>query len=107
MKQGLVYGATDDLGFHIVENPVHVHDLQATILHLLGLDHERLTYKYAGRDFPPDRRAWAGGDRSAGLTWSGRPTSLITYYTRASNDFASGAVAFSTSTWNNRSGSGV
>jgi hypothetical protein len=43
--------ATDDLGFHVVENPVHVHDLQATILHLLGLDHERLTYRYQGRDF--------------------------------------------------------
>jgi hypothetical protein len=51
MKAGLTYGATDDLGFHVVENPVHVHDLQATILHLLGLDHERLTFRYAGRDF--------------------------------------------------------
>ena len=45
------YGATDDLGFHVVENPVHVHDLQATILHLLGFDHERLTFRSAGRDF--------------------------------------------------------
>ena len=51
VKSGLVYGATDDLGFHIVENPVHVHDLQATILHLLGFDHERLTFHYQGRDF--------------------------------------------------------
>jgi len=51
IKPGLTYGATDDLGFHVAENPVHVHDLQATILHLLGLDHERLTYRYAGRDF--------------------------------------------------------
>jgi hypothetical protein len=51
IKPGLVYGATDDLGFNVVENPVHVHDLQATILHLLGLDHERLTYRYQGRDF--------------------------------------------------------
>jgi hypothetical protein len=51
VKPGLTYGATDDLGFHVVENPVHIHDLQATILHLLGLDHERLTYHYAGRDF--------------------------------------------------------
>lgn len=50
-KPGLTYGATDELGFHIVENQVHVHDLQATILHLLGLDHERLTYHHAGRDF--------------------------------------------------------
>jgi hypothetical protein len=51
IKPGLTYGATDDLGFHAVENPVHVHDLQATILHLLGFDHERLTYRHAGRDF--------------------------------------------------------
>ncbi|HEY2586777.1 MAG TPA: DUF1501 domain-containing protein [Tepidisphaeraceae bacterium] len=51
VKSGLVYGATDDLGFHIVENPVHIHDLQATILRLLGFDHERLTYHYQGRDF--------------------------------------------------------
>ena len=46
-----VPGATDDLGFHVVENPVHVHDLQATILHLLGFDHEKLTFHHAGRDF--------------------------------------------------------
>ena len=45
------YGETDDFGFHIVKNKVHVHDLQATILHLLGFDHERLTYHHAGRDF--------------------------------------------------------
>jgi hypothetical protein len=51
MKAGLSYGQTDELGFNIVEKPVHVHDLQATILHLLGLDHERLTFRYAGRDF--------------------------------------------------------
>jgi hypothetical protein len=51
IKAGLTYGATDDLGFNVVENPVHVHDLQATVLHLLGLNHERLTYRYLGRDF--------------------------------------------------------
>ena len=51
IKPGLTYGATDDLGFHIAENPVHVHDLQATILHLLGFDHEKLTFHHAGRDF--------------------------------------------------------
>jgi uncharacterized protein (DUF1501 family) len=51
VKSGLTYGKTDDLGFNVVENPVHVYDLQATILHLLGLNHERLTYRYAGRDF--------------------------------------------------------
>jgi hypothetical protein len=51
VKPGLSYGATDELGFHVVENPVHIHDLQATILHCLGLDHERLTFRHAGRDY--------------------------------------------------------
>ena len=51
VKAGTTYGRTDDLGFNVVENPVPIHDLQATILHLLGLNHERLTYHYAGRDF--------------------------------------------------------
>jgi hypothetical protein len=51
VKRGLTYGSTDDLGFHVAENPVHIHDLQATILYLLGLDHERLTYHHAGRNF--------------------------------------------------------
>ena len=48
---GQVYGATDEFGFQAVEDKVHVHDLHATLLHLLGFDHERLTYRYAGRDF--------------------------------------------------------
>ncbi|QDT60881.1 hypothetical protein SV7mr_34100 [Stieleria bergensis] len=51
VKGGHVHGATDEFGFQAVENRVHVHDLHATILHLLGFDHERLTYRYAGRDF--------------------------------------------------------
>jgi hypothetical protein len=51
IKPGLTYGATDELGFHVVEKPIHVHDVQATILHLLGFDHEKLTYRHAGRDF--------------------------------------------------------
>lgn len=51
IRGGQTYGVTDDLGFNIVENPVHVHDIQATILHLLGLDHTRLTYRFKGRDF--------------------------------------------------------
>lgn len=51
VKGGTVYGATDEFGFRAVENPVDVHDLHATILHLMGFDHERLTYRYAGRDF--------------------------------------------------------
>ena len=51
VKSAFVYGGTDDFGYNIVENPVHVHDLQATILHLLGVDHEQLTYKHQGRRF--------------------------------------------------------
>ena len=51
VKGGFSYGATDEFGFQAVENPVHVHDLHATMLHLLGFDHEKLTYRYAGRDF--------------------------------------------------------
>jgi hypothetical protein len=51
IKPGITYGATDDLGYHSVENIVHVHDLHATILHLLGIDHTRFTYRYQGRDF--------------------------------------------------------
>lgn len=51
VRGGLAYGATDEFGFAAVENPVHVHDLHATILHLMGIDHERLTFRYSGRDF--------------------------------------------------------
>ena len=51
VKGGIVHGATDEFGYKAVEKPVHVHDLHATILHLLGFDHTRLTYRYAGRDF--------------------------------------------------------
>ncbi|MEL7269395.1 MAG: DUF1501 domain-containing protein [Bacteroidota bacterium] len=51
VKPGIVYGETDDFGYNIVDKPVHVHDFQATLLHLLGIDHERLTYKYQGRRF--------------------------------------------------------
>ncbi|MCI0742085.1 MAG: DUF1501 domain-containing protein [Gemmataceae bacterium] len=51
VKRGHVHGATDEYGYRAVENRMHVHDLHATILHLMGLDHERLTYRYSGRDF--------------------------------------------------------
>jgi len=51
IKGGMTYGQTDDFGFKVAENPVHVHDLHATILHLLGIDHTKLTYRYSGRDF--------------------------------------------------------
>ncbi|MFO0869221.1 MAG: DUF1501 domain-containing protein, partial [Pirellulales bacterium] len=50
-KGGTVYGATDEFGYRAVENPVHVHDLHATLLHALGFDHTKLTYRHAGRDF--------------------------------------------------------
>lgn len=51
VKKGTIYGATDEFGFRAEENPVHVHDLHATILHLLGFDHTKLTYRHAGRDY--------------------------------------------------------
>jgi hypothetical protein len=51
VRGGMMYGSTDELGMHAIENRVHVHDLHATILHLLGMDHTRLTYHYSGRDF--------------------------------------------------------
>ena len=51
VKGGIAHGATDEFGWHAVENKVHVHDLHATILHLMGLDHEKLTYRYGGRDY--------------------------------------------------------
>ncbi|HUP82241.1 MAG TPA: DUF1501 domain-containing protein, partial [Pirellula sp.] len=51
VKGGMTYGETDEFGFKAATNKVHVHDLHATILHLLGLDHERLTFRHAGREF--------------------------------------------------------
>jgi uncharacterized protein (DUF1501 family) len=51
IKPGITYGTTDELGYNAEENPVHVHDLHATMLHLLGIDHKKLTYRFQGRDF--------------------------------------------------------
>jgi arylsulfatase A-like enzyme len=51
IKPGITLGQTDDLGYNVVEDPVEVHDLHATILHLMGLDHAKLTYKFQGREF--------------------------------------------------------
>jgi Protein of unknown function (DUF1501) len=51
VKPGIVYGQSDEYGDQVAENEVHVHDFHATILHLLGFDHTRLTYRYGGRDF--------------------------------------------------------
>jgi len=51
VRPGIVHGRTDDIGNHVAEDAVHIHDFHATILHLMGFDHERLTYRHAGRDF--------------------------------------------------------
>jgi uncharacterized protein (DUF1501 family) len=51
VKKGFIYGATDEFGYHAVENRMHIHDLHATVLHLMGLNHTKLTYRFAGRDF--------------------------------------------------------
>jgi hypothetical protein len=51
IRPGLVYGETDDYGYNIVKDPVHIHDLHATLLYCLGIDHERLAYRFQGRDF--------------------------------------------------------
>jgi hypothetical protein len=51
VRGGIRHGATDEYGYYAAEEPVHIHDLHATVLHLLGLDHERLTYRHGGRDF--------------------------------------------------------
>jgi hypothetical protein len=51
VKPGMVYGETDEYSYNVVKDPVHVHDLQATLLHLLGIDHTRLTYRFQGRYF--------------------------------------------------------
>ena len=51
VRSGLAYGATDEFGYEAVEKPVHIHDWHATVLHLLGLSHERFTFNYGGRDF--------------------------------------------------------
>jgi hypothetical protein len=51
LKGGHVHGATDEFGWYAVEDKVHVHDLHATVLHLMGIDHTRLTYRYSGRDY--------------------------------------------------------
>ena len=51
VKPGIVYGETDEFGYNVVRDPVHVHDFQATMLHLLGIDHEKLTFKHQGRRY--------------------------------------------------------
>jgi hypothetical protein len=51
IKPGVVYGETDDFSYNIVKDPIHVHDFNATLLHCLGIDHKRLTYRFQGRDY--------------------------------------------------------
>ena len=51
IKKGITYGKTDEFGYNIVENPVHVHDFQATLMHLMGIDHEKFTFKFQGRRY--------------------------------------------------------
>ena len=51
VKPGISYGETDDFSYNVVKDPAHIHDLNATILHLLGIDHKRLTFRFQGRDF--------------------------------------------------------
>ena len=51
MKPGIAYGETDDFSYNITRDPVHVHDLNATVLSLMGIDHKRLTYRFQGRDY--------------------------------------------------------
>ena len=66
-RPGTSYGASDDFSYNIAENPVSIHDFQATMMHLLGIDHTRLTFRYQGRDFPPDRCPRRSRERSPGL----------------------------------------
>lgn len=65
IKPGIAYGLTDELGYNIAENPMHINDLHATILHQMGMDHTRLTYRYQGRDF---RLTDVGGNVITDLT---------------------------------------
>ncbi|MAW72341.1 MAG: hypothetical protein CL422_11185 [Acidimicrobiaceae bacterium] len=51
VKRGFIYGATDEFGYHAIENRMHIHDFHATVLYLLGIDHEKLTYRYGARNF--------------------------------------------------------
>ena len=51
IKKGISYGETDEFGYNIVKDPVHIHDFHATLMHLMGVDHEQLTFKYQGRRF--------------------------------------------------------
>ncbi len=68
IKAGYSHGVTDDYCYNIAEGGVHVHDFHATLLHLLGIDHERLTFQYQGTPFPPHRRARSHREGNPGVT---------------------------------------
>ena len=70
VKRGIVYGETDEYGVRVAHDPVHVHDFHATILHLMGLDHERLTYRHSGRDYRLTDVHGRRGRRAAGVSWA-------------------------------------
>ena len=74
IKPGITYGETDDFCYNIAEDPVHVHDLHATILHCLGIDHTRLTYRFQGRDY---RLTDVHGRRRASRSWPERAGAVI------------------------------
>ncbi len=77
IKPGMTLGATDELCYNIAERPVHVHDLNATILHQLGIDHTKLTFRFQGRYFPPDRRRRRGPIQESSRLIVGQPIPLL------------------------------
>ena len=81
IKPGITFGETDDYCYNIVEDPVHVHDLHATILHTLGIDHTQLTYKFQGR-LPADRRAGKCREADSRLTTGSRGPGFRRYTRR-------------------------
>ena len=86
VKGGMAYGATDEFGFAAVENRMHVHDLHATILHLMGIDHEQLTYRYSGRDFRLTDVSGHGRARDPGVESSRQRPCLLAVMYRVDSD---------------------
>ena len=78
VKAGFSFGETDEFAYNIVENPVHIHDLNATLLHILGIDHERLTFRFQGRGLSPHGCARQRGARDSCLAAGGERSSCIT-----------------------------
>ncbi len=84
VKGGHVHGETDEFSYNIVKDPVHIHDLNATALHLLGIEHERLTYRFQGRDYRLNRLPRRGGEGRAGVRSVARP--VVAFRGRSSVD---------------------